>query len=114
MFVQPGNNLCMQFGVCLLEYYYSYQVNEIICIEALHKDLRIKFGYITKMTYSKKNMTLGRSSIMFVQPGNNLCMQFGVCLLEYYYSYQVNEIICIEALHKDLRIKFGYITKMAH
>ena len=26
----------MQFGFCLLKYYYSYQVNEIICIEALH------------------------------------------------------------------------------
>ena len=41
----------MQFGFCLLKYYYSYQVNEIICIEALHKDVCIKFGYITKMAY---------------------------------------------------------------
>ena len=41
----------LQFGLCLLKYYYSYQVNEIICIEALHKDLCIKFGYITKMAY---------------------------------------------------------------
>ena len=29
----------MQFEFCLLKYYYSYQVNEIICIKALHKDL---------------------------------------------------------------------------
>ena len=41
----------MQLGFCLLKYYYSYQVNEIVCIEALHKDLCIKFGYITKMAY---------------------------------------------------------------
>ena len=34
--------------------------------------------------------------------------------LKYYYSYQVNEISCIEALDKDLCIKFGYITKMAY
>ena len=28
----------MQFGCCLLKYYYSDQVNETFCIEALHKD----------------------------------------------------------------------------
>ena len=41
----------MQFGFCLLKYYYSYQVNEIVCIEALHKEVCIKFGYITKIAY---------------------------------------------------------------
>ena len=40
----------MQFGFCLLKYYYSYEVNEIICFEVLHKDLCIKLGY-TKMAY---------------------------------------------------------------
>ena len=40
-------------------------------------------------------------------------MQFGFCLLKYYYPYQVKEIFCIEALHKDVCIKFGYITKIA-
>ena len=41
----------MQFGFCLLKDYYSYHVNEINCIEALHKDLCVKFGYITQMAY---------------------------------------------------------------
>ena len=46
---------CMQFGFCQLKYYYSFQVNEIIYIEALHKDLCITFGYITKMVYCTAN-----------------------------------------------------------
>ena len=41
----------MQFAFWLLKYYYSDQVNEIICIEALHKVLCIKFINITKMAY---------------------------------------------------------------
>ena len=32
-------------------------MNEIICIEALHKDVCIKFGYITKMSYCKEAST---------------------------------------------------------
>ena len=45
----------MQFAFLLLKYYYSYQVNEIICIEAL---LCIKFGYITKNSLLHSSMII--------------------------------------------------------
>ena len=48
----------MQFEFRLLNHYYSYQVNEIICIKELHKVLCIKFDYITKMAYSAHILTL--------------------------------------------------------
>ena len=60
----PSNTQYTQFAFWLLKYYYSYQVNEIICIEALHKDLCIKFGYITKMAYCDTTLALYRRNHM--------------------------------------------------
>ena len=74
----------MQLGFCLLKYYYSYQVNEIICIEALHEDLCIIFGYITKMAYfdvMKKKMKD----------------------IPYLYHYKINNIIKAKEKKSDLR-----------
>ena len=38
-------------------------------------------------------------------------LMYAVRILSIEIQYQVNEIICIEELQKDLCIKFGYFTK---
>ena len=63
----------MQLGFCLLKYYYSYQVNEIVCIEALHKDLCIKFGYITKMAYCCGRTSLHCYYVKMCRTGEDAC-----------------------------------------
>ena len=48
-------------------------MNEIVCIEALHKDLCIKFGYIMKMAYCCGRTSLHCSYVKMCRTGEYAC-----------------------------------------
>ena len=56
-------------------------MNEIICIEALHNDLCIKFGYITNMAYCRGRTSLHCYYVKMCRTGEYAC---DTCFTHFY------------------------------